>query len=159
MSILNTCLDVEHSDELEFKHIKKRKIITTNNELKSDEDMTYEFLEFDTKLEDILPTLVPYGFSIKSIDNFDTPILFFLIDDFEIKSKNVSIIEENLFACSYYKGGVENAHNFIIRMIEKLNNSGYSIAGDIMLLPLIDSSVTSLEEEYLSEIQIPVKKS
>lgn len=161
--LLHKFKDIEPSDDITFKHIPKREIITSNSELTTDDELAYSFLEFDTKLDkDILPTLVPYGFFIRSQDNFNNLILFFIVQDLKkfknFSLNNISIIPENLFACLYIKCTFNELNKIKLDVVDDLKQKGYMICDEIIILPLIDLSLSNIESEYLNEIQIPVKK-
>ncbi len=165
LRLLKQFKDIEQSEDLQFKHINKREIITSNSELKTEHEMAYSFLEFDMKVyEDVLPSLVPYGFFIKPQVEFNTSVLFFVVQDFKrlknINSSSRSIIPENLFAYFYLRGKIEevNLNELLIFMIKRLEQKGYAICDKIIALPLIDANITNISIEQLYEIQIPVKK-
>lgn len=162
IDILNRYKDIISSKEIIFKNIDERKIITLDNELSNEYEFAYSFLEFDKQfykqVENILATLIPYGFFLTYKKEVDKPKLFFIIDDIPIKYTNITIIEKNTFACIYYKGGLNKTYNLVNDTIKKLIAKGYKVCGKIILLEIINLTLTQVEKEYLYEIQIPIKK-
>ncbi|MFI3231270.1 MAG: helix-turn-helix domain-containing protein [bacterium] len=161
--LLNKFKDIEASDDIRFRHIPKREIITSNSVLTTDDEMAYSFLEFDMQVyEDVLPTLVPYGFFIRSQVDFNNLILFFIVHDLKkfknFSLNNISIIPENLFACLYIKCTFNELNKVKLNVVGDLKQKGYIVCDEIIVLPLIDVSLSNIESEHLHEIQIPIKK-
>ncbi|MBU3145793.1 GyrI-like domain-containing protein [Clostridium sp. CF012] len=72
--------------------------------------------------------------------------------------KQLKIIPENDYACIVFSGpyrDIEKHYRFLIGWIEK---NGYQILGDSIEKNIVDYDFADSEEEYVSEIQIPIKK-
>jgi len=67
-------------------------------------------------------------------------------------------ISENEYACVVFRGpykDIENHYNFLIQWIYE---NGYEILGDSIEKNIVDYDFSDSENEYVSEIQIPIRK-
>lgn len=157
ISLINEFKDIEKIGEIEFKDIKRRKIITLGNVLKDEVDIAYSFLELDSQVSDILPSLIPYGFVIDSEDGKMAKNLFFIIDDIKTEFKNISYIEKGKYASFHYKGDFYECEKFIRGKIVELKNIGYEMGDEVFVMGKIDYAIASAESEHLYEIQILIE--
>ncbi len=70
----------------------------------------------------------------------------------------LKVIPENEYACVVFLGpykAIENYYTFLIQWIEE---NGYEILGDSIEKNIVDYDFSDSENEYVSEIQIPVRK-
>ncbi|WP_028596016.1 MerR family transcriptional regulator [Paenibacillus assamensis] len=68
------------------------------------------------------------------------------------------VIEEGVFACAYHHGPYNQTNETYEILLHEIEMQNYEIIGDSIEAGLIDLSMTSNPEEYISEIQIPVRK-
>ena len=62
------------------------------------------------------------------------------------------------YACLIFSGPyseIENAYDVLLKWIE---DNHYKVAGDSIEKNIMDYGFTSSDEEYISEIQIPIKQ-
>ncbi|MCY6369931.1 MerR family transcriptional regulator [Clostridium ganghwense] len=79
-----------------------------------------------------------------------------LIED-KLKYSNVKKLPAGKYACIYYKGPYKESYKAYEKLLKYLSDNNYEIVGDALEIGLIDCSVVLNEDEYLTEIQIPIK--
>jgi DNA-binding transcriptional MerR regulator len=84
--------------------------------------------------------------------------LFILLNPQYVQLHTYSYIEEGTFACMCHYGTYETTVNTYMRLHDGLQQQGYEIVGDAIELGVIDYAVTPNEEEFVTEIQIPIRK-
>ncbi|MCP1123255.1 MerR family transcriptional regulator [Bacillus sp. AFS018417] len=84
--------------------------------------------------------------------------VFILLDYMPFQIATSNVIEEGIYACAYHHGPYEETGKTYKRLLLAIEKDGYEICGDAIELALIDWSVTSNQEEQVTEIQIPVVK-
>lgn len=84
--------------------------------------------------------------------------LFINVNYLSTLSENDHVIEEGLFVCAYHYGPYDQTPETYEMLIQKIEEQDYEIVGDGIEIVVIDLSMTSNPDEYISEIQIPVRK-
>ena len=80
----------------------------------------------------------------------------------EILSRNeddntqVKVLKENNYACIVFSGSYDKIEHYYRMLIQWIEDNGYEIAGDSIEKNIVDYGFSSSEEEYISEIQIPI---
>ena len=72
--------------------------------------------------------------------------------------KQLKVISENDYACIVFLGpysDIEKHYRFLVKWIDE---NGYEILGDSIEKNIVDYDFSDCEKEYVSEIQIPIKK-
>ena len=72
--------------------------------------------------------------------------------------KELEVIEENDYACIVFSGPYEEIEKYYRIIIKWIDENGYKIIGDSIEKNIVDYDFSDSEEEYISEIQIPIKK-
>ncbi|MCM0649163.1 MerR family transcriptional regulator [Clostridium swellfunianum] len=62
------------------------------------------------------------------------------------------------FAVVAYKGKYEKGEEAYRRLLKWIRDNGYKISGEAVVLVIADSAFSNIEEEYINELQIPIKK-
>lgn len=68
------------------------------------------------------------------------------------------IIPEDEYACVLFSGPYKDIENHYKLLIQWINDNGYEISGDSIEKNIVDYDFSDSENEYVSEIQIPVRK-
>lgn len=69
------------------------------------------------------------------------------------------VIPAGTYASAYHMGAYDTIHHTYESLYAYLEKEGYGIAGDALEFAIISISLTDNREEFLTEIQIPIKKS
>ena len=72
--------------------------------------------------------------------------------------KQLKIFPENDYVCMAFLGPYRDMVKHYQLLIRWIEENGYQIAGDSIEKNIVDYDFSDSEDEYISEIQIPVKK-
>lgn len=70
----------------------------------------------------------------------------------------LKIIPENEYACVVFLGPYKDIEDHYILLIQWIEENGYMILGDSIEKNIVDYDFSDSENEYVSEIQIPIRK-
>lgn len=79
---------------------------------------------------------------------------------FEYIDKNnilLKPIPANNYACIIFTGPQSNAPIYIQKLLNWILKNNYEIIGDALIYSIVEPTTSSLSEEYISEIQIPIR--
>ena len=74
------------------------------------------------------------------------------------KSKHLKVLQENEYACIVFCGSYDKIEQYYRMLIQWIVDHEYEIAGDSIEKNIVDYGFSDCEEEYISEIQIPIKR-
>lgn len=80
-----------------------------------------------------------------------------VVDD-AAEREDIVRIAPGRVACIHYTGPYHLAHEPYEALISFIEENGYEMCGDSIELPLIDAFVVADEQDYVTEIQIPVRE-
>lgn len=83
--------------------------------------------------------------------------VFMVVDD-AAEREDIVRFPAGRVACIHYTGPYHLAHEPYDALMAFIQENGYEICGDSIELPLIDGFVVANEQDYVTEIQIPVRK-
>lgn len=150
-------------DKIQVKKIRDRKILFIEAEMSNDEevDLALRKLESrnDEKLflfanKDMGVFISNEGMEEKTYDLYDGA--FFLLED-RAEHYNM-ILPEGDYVTKIYKGYYKQSKQLIEDMMKFIKKENYIMIGKPMEIYRIDIHDTSIEEEFITEIQIPVEK-
>lgn len=82
-----------------------------------------------------------------------------LIFDEDIEgTEALSVLEGGEYACIVFQGPYERGEEDYISLLNWIDGNGYQACGDGILLTISDNAFSAMEEEYITEIQIPIVK-
>ncbi|MDX8336155.1 MerR family transcriptional regulator [Candidatus Cetobacterium colombiensis] len=147
----------------QLKYISKRRIIKSKGRIKDDGDIDFKIklLSIRTLSEnDFLFTENEFGGTLSEENflknNYDTYEEIFVIINEETQEGEE--VEAGTYVSIYYRGYY--SENYIYYEIAKkfINENKLKVIGDIFEIFHVDIHTTENVEEYITEIQIPVKK-
>lgn len=160
-SIENT---LEHTNfgRIELLYMHQRKALTVNSNVAFDENVDYLIQTLNEKFEDkfYLVGNSNFGavFDSKSIsegifNNYKH--IFCLLDEYSTNSN--FIISEGYYVTYTYKGDYKKTTQVLPMLYKFIESNNYTILGDPIEIYKIDIYETSIEDEYVTQVQIPVK--
>ncbi|MFD0618191.1 MerR family transcriptional regulator [Paenibacillus sp. GCM10027629] len=84
--------------------------------------------------------------------------VFYFLDTITEPIPRSEFIEAGLYACIQHHGSYLDTHKSYAILHQAIQAHGFDIQGDSIELGLIDLSMTENEDEFVTEIQIPVQK-
>ncbi|WP_144555978.1 MerR family transcriptional regulator [Bacillus sp. X1(2014)] len=83
--------------------------------------------------------------------------IFILVEDDDIQSPLVTSLPEGKYACIYYNGNHNKSSEYYSSLLKCIQDNGFQIIGDSIERTIIDHYISGSKEDYLTEIQIPIK--
>lgn len=162
LSSIDNTLDHTNFNRIELLYMNKRKALTVNSNVSFDENVDYLIQRLNEKFDDKFYVLgnSNFGavFDTKSVSNgiFNNyKSIFCLLDD---KATNFNLtIEEGYYVTYTYKGDYKKTAKIIPMLFKFIEFNNYTILGDPIEIYKIDIYETSLEDEYVTQVQIPVQ--
>lgn len=150
-------------NKINLVYINKRKALKLNAYIKKDEE--FDFLiqklqkEYENRFNILGNNNIGAVFSMdkikENIYNEFKSIFCFLEDDEE--NYNI-IVEEGYYITLTYKGSYENNEIYLNKMFKYIKEKEYEIINDPIEIYKIDIHETGIIDEFITEIQIPIRK-
>lgn len=157
--------DIDRCDKLntiEVIFYEERKALQLNGRVSRDEEIDFLIKKLQRQYEDKLYLLgnnnIGAVLSMEKIkeniyDRYES--VFFLLDS---KENNYNfILAEGYYVTLSYRGSYDQSKFFIAKMLAFIEENGYEILSSPIEIYKIDIHETSNVEEFVTEIQIPVK--
>lgn len=155
--------EITNFENIELKYIKKRKAIELNANITRDEEFDFCVQRLQNEYEgrfDILGNNNIGSFfseeALKKGLNNVFKSVFCLIDDDE-ETYNITL-EEGYYATFIYKGDYIYNHEHLKKLEEYIKDNNLVAIGGPLEIYKIDIHETGNPDEFVTEIQIPVKK-
>lgn len=162
LSSINNTVEHTNFNRIELLYMTKRKVLTVNSNVTFDENVDYLIQRLNEKFDDKFYVLgnSNFGavFDTKSVtkgvfNNYK--YIFCLLDD---DAKNYDfIIDEGYYVTYTYKGNYKQIKKILPMLFKFIEFNNYTILGDPLEIYKIDIYETSIEDEYVTQVQIPVK--
>lgn len=163
LKTLDKLRKTERFEEVKIEKLKERKIIFTDDEfLKGEEiDLAFRALESrdDSKLSLFANKDMGVFISEEGLEKGDYTLYqnaFFLVEDNE--STYDDTIPEGYFATLVYRGSYKKNPEYFSKMIKVIKEKGYVPNAPAIKIYRLDIHGTSFEEEFITEIQLPIIK-
>ncbi len=163
VQILKSFEKINDYGEIKIQKIKARKIILIEVPMSKDEEVDLAFRKLegrdDSKLflfgnKDMGVFISEQGLKKENYSLYENA--FFFVDD---KEENYNmILPEGYFVTLIYRGVYKKSQMFFKKMMNFIKEKGYSLNGNAMEIYRLDIHGTSNEDEFITEIQIPIKK-
>ncbi|WP_240839175.1 MerR family transcriptional regulator [Acidaminobacter sp. JC074] len=166
----------------EIKHIKTIDLSKDIREIKKPERviLKYEIIRDENEKDNFLATLKvfrdfihnhpiydPYSHYIegvviskkdleaRSMSNLDSVFIFI---DTPAGGENEVVLDECLYICKQHYGSFSGLDTTYDDLLDYIEEAGYELAGDAIEIPIITTWSVSSENDYVTDVQIPVKK-
>lgn len=144
------------------KTLEKRRIIRLTEKISSEPDLEISLrqLENQAKLNSSL-FIGGVGLTVSMQDIVNHKFheynsIFILDEDEGINVPLVDSLPAGKHACIYYNGSHNESLEPYTRLLNYIHENGFKIIGDSMERTIINQYISSREEDYLTEIQIPI---
>lgn len=92
----------------------------------------------------------------KKFDEYNS--VFILWEEPTDNMQSVSYLREGVYACIHYRGNHSASKRYYDILLRFIEDAGYEIEGDSIERTIINQYITCDNSKYLTEIQIPVRK-
>ncbi|CAH0316898.1 MerR family transcriptional regulator [Peribacillus simplex] len=83
--------------------------------------------------------------------------IFILVEEDDIQNPLVTTLPEGMYACIYYNGNHSDSPEHYRSLLNCIQDNGFQVIGDSIERTIIDHYISGSKEDYLTEIQIPIK--
>lgn len=142
-----------------IKFIPKRKFLRSKGNFKKDWEIDFEIKILNEKTEydnDFILTNNEVGATI-SKENFLNSEYYTFSESFIINEEKGETIEEGNFLTIVFKGRYKESYKYYDMLKLFMEDNNLVVTGDIHEIYHIDIHITEDEDEFITEIQIPVK--
>lgn len=159
---INNVINESNINEINLVYINKRKGLKLNADIKKDEDVDFLIQKLQKEYEDRFNILgnnnIGAVFNLEKINqgifNEFKSVFCFLEDDEDIYN---IVVDEGYYVILTYKGSYKNNKEYINKMLDFINTNKYEVIKEPIEIYKIDIHETGNVEEFITEIQIPVK--
>ncbi|MGX4599308.1 MerR family transcriptional regulator [Faecalimicrobium sp. JNUCC 81] len=159
---INNVINESNINEINLVYINKRKALKLNADIKKDEDVDFLIQKLQKEYEDRFNILgnnnIGAVFNLEKINqgifNEFKSVFCFLEDDEDIYN---IVVDEGYYVILTYKGSYKNNKEYINKMLDFINTNKYEVIKEPIEIYKIDIHETGNVEEFITEIQIPVK--
>ncbi|HYF81705.1 MAG TPA: GyrI-like domain-containing protein [Clostridia bacterium] len=152
-------------DQVKIKRIPERTgVFLDMNDVENDREIVQAFKENEKYLKISSWLIEGQIYTSLSKENMEHRILNkfrYFIEIVTLDSepcKQMKVIPENEYACIAFLGPYRDMGKHYELLIRWIDENGYQIAGDSIEKNIVDYGFSDSESEYISEIQIPIKK-
>lgn len=162
LSSIEKCIEHTTFNGIELLYMNKRKALTVDSNVRFDENVDYLIQKLSEKFEDRFYILGNSNFgAVFNSESFSNNIFnnykhtFYLLDE---NATNYNfILDEGYYVTYTYKGDYTQYCQVFDMLYKFIEINQYTILGDPIEIYKIDVYETSLEDEYVTQVQIPVK--
>ncbi|MEF9990463.1 MAG: MerR family transcriptional regulator [Romboutsia sp.] len=162
LSSIEKCIEHTTFNRIELLYMNKRKALTVDSNVRFDENVDYLIQKLSEKFEDRFYILGNSNFgAVFNSESFSNNIFnnykhtFYLLDE---NATNYNfILDEGYYVTYTYKGDYTQYCQVFDMLYKFIEINQYTILGDPIEIYKIDVYETSLEDEYVTQVQIPVK--
>ena len=163
ISQLNDALD-SRLDEIRAVHLPRRQIAFLRREIPLEEDLEYPLRELERRNDlNAVMFLGKVGVSVsreqllrRQFDGFSE--IFVVLEQEDGYDGAEEFLEENDYLLIRYSGTHKDAGTYYEKLLAYMKEHRLDCCGDSVEITLIDSGFTNDTEKYITELQIPVKK-
>lgn len=159
---IDKCLEHTTFNRIELLYMNKRKALTNDTKVSYDENVDYLIQRLSEKFEDKFYVLGNSNFgAVFDSDSISNDVYniykhtFCLLDD-DATDYNF-VIDEGYYVTYTYKGAYKQYKEIFEMLYRFIEVNRYTILRDPIEIYKIDVYETSLEDEYVTQVQIPVK--
>ncbi|WMJ80718.1 MerR family transcriptional regulator [Clostridium sp. MB40-C1] len=158
---INSAENLTELNTVKVIYIKERKALKLNAQISSDEEIDYMIKKLQKKHEDTFyllgNTKVGAIYNLNSLKNKiynEYQSVFCLVED--SKTNYDLLLQEGYYASLSYKGKYSSNKQYLSILFSFINKNKYKVISNPIELYKIDVHETSLEKEFITEIQIPI---
>ena len=163
ISQLNDALD-SRLDEIRAVHLPRRQIAFLRREIPLEEDLEYPLRELERRNDlNAVMFLGKVGVSVsreqllrRQFTGFSQ--IFVVLEQEDGYEGAEEFLEENDYLLIRYSGTHKDAGTYYEKLLAYMKEHRLDCCGDSVEITLIDSGFTNDTEKYITELQIPVKK-
>jgi len=162
LEAINSVVSNSNLYKIQLQFMNERKALKLNGDIHRDEEIDFLLKKLQRKYEHKFYVLGNNNLgAIYSMDKINQNIfnhfkaVFCLLED-EDPDYNLTL-KEGYYVTFSYGGPYKKNHVYITKLLEFIKDNNYKILDNPIEIYKIDVHETSLEEEFITEIQIPIE--
>ncbi|MCT4620307.1 MAG: MerR family transcriptional regulator [Marinisporobacter sp.] len=156
--------NIKELEVVKIKKLPERKILSLKEKINTESELEISLRKLENMAK-ITSTIMigRVGLTIareniRKNEFYKYNSIFILLEE-DIDNKLVKILPEGEYACIHYRGcNHRQCAKYYKRILAYLEKNNYKMIGDAVERVIIDQYISKCKEDYLTEIQIPVKK-
>lgn len=158
---INESLHMDTSGKIKLLDLAARDCLMITDESMPDNEINYRLAEFTSSSDQKVTTIGAcdcyiLDTTVDCYDDYPTKAVFFYSN--YLKYKSNFTLPEGLYLSLTYRGEFKQTKKYYPQLLEYCDKNGLKPSGDLMEFCHIDRYETSELSEYLTEMQLPVKK-
>lgn len=160
----NKAREIKSFETVTIKNIQARDIFSLKEDIYSENELEICLRKLENKLN-IRSTIFigKVGLTVSSENikknNFqEYNSIFILQEGNNYSDKLLKILPKCDYACIYYRGDHSQSTRYYKILLEYLYKNNYEILGDSIERTIINEFISKYKNDYITEIQIPVRK-
>jgi DNA-binding transcriptional MerR regulator len=166
VQLIKSYKDSNINGEIQLKECEQRKFIHMNMENNMDKaKFEYGLKELSSYIKDeaiLFRAIIALSIDKRDLDENtygNWKELAFIFDNNVKLHSTCDILPEGLYASVMYHGPYDKGRWHFYNLLAWIKDNGFNAMGDAVVLNITEAAFSGKEEEYITEIQIPVKKS
>ncbi len=147
-----------------IKTINERKIFSLKEDINSEDELEICLRKLENKINrrstiiigKVGLTVSMNNILIKKYHEYNS--IFILEEEGTCYNQLADVLPYGQYACIYYRGNHSESAKYYEKILDHLEENNYEIIGDSIERTMINEFISKNKEDYLTEIQIPVKK-
>lgn len=165
----NRIKDIKQASEIRelgvvsIRAIKERKIVRLMDNITSEPQLEVSLRQLEN-LSDMNSSIFIGGVGLTvSIDHIfnnkfnEYNSIFILTEEEDIQSALATTLPEGMYACIYYNGNHGDSPLHYKTLLNYIADHGFQVIGDSIERTIIDHYISGSKQDYLTELQIPIK--
>jgi len=157
--------NITNTETVILKKLQERKVLRLKEKIGSEPELELSLRKLENK-SNIHSTIIigKVGLTI-ALDNikknkFDQyNSIFILIEEAFENYTMLETLKAGEYACIYHRGNHQESPKYYKILIDYIHQNHYEMIGDSIERTILDQFISDKRSDYLTEIQIPVKKS
>ncbi|MCT4606487.1 MAG: MerR family transcriptional regulator [Marinisporobacter sp.] len=155
---------IQELEVVKIKNIQERKILSLKEKINTESELEISLRKLENMAK--VSSTIMIGRvgitvskeNIRKKEFYKYNSIFILLEE-DLDNKLVKTLQKGEYAYIYYRGcDHKQSEKYYEMILEYLEKNNYKIIGDAVERVIIDQYISKCQEDYLTEIQIPVKK-
>lgn len=155
---------INRVEEVTIQTVQERKILKLEEKIYSEHELEISLRKLENKLNSGCSIFIGKVGLTLSLENINKNkfqeynSIFILKEEKTFDNELVKTFPQGQYACIYYRGNHNQSPRYYKIILEYLKKERYEIIGDAIERTIINEYISKDKKDYLTEIQIPVKK-
>lgn len=159
MNELKLARNITELEVVRIREIEERPIVRLHETIRSEPELELSLRKLEQQanlfasifIGGVGLTVAKENLGLQKFDEYNS--IFILLEE---SNEFITRLPQGKYACIYYRGNHQDSPPYYQMLLDTIDNSGFTIAGDAVERTIIDHYISHKKEDYLTEIQIPI---